>query len=83
MAPSGPMTAREQVEMMGRASGEIKSLRAQIAALSPKADAYERLSQVLNLLPRPSQGYGEDVAWMLDKRIAEIEASLKAPSEAE
>lgn len=66
------MNDQEAIQMMKRASGEIKSLRAQIAALAPKADAYDSLKAVIGLLPRPSQGYGEDIAWMLDKRIEEI-----------
>lgn len=72
------MNEREQIEMMRRASDEIKTLRAEIGRLQPKADAYEKLSQVLGLLPQPSRGYGEDVAWMLDKRIKEIEAGIAA-----
>lgn len=71
------MNEREQIEMMRRASSEIKNLRGQIDRLAPKADAYDKLSQVLALLPQPSRGYGEDVAWLLDKRISEIETGLK------
>lgn len=62
----------ELIEVMKRCSGEIKSLRAEIARLQPKADAYDKLSIVLNLLPRQSQAYGEDLAWRLDQRIAEL-----------
>lgn len=76
MSKKGLMSAPEQIEMMRRVSSEIKALRSEIDRLAPKADAYEKLSQVLALLPRPSQGYGEDVAWTLDKRIAEIEAEI-------
>ena len=77
------MHENEQIEMMKRCSAEIKSLRAQIDRLQPKADAYEKLSIVLTLLPRPSQGYGEDVAWMLDKKVAEMEAAAKAAKNTE
>lgn len=66
------MNDQEATQMMKRASGEIKSLRAQIATLAPKADAYDSLRAIIGLLPQRSQGYGEDVAWMLDKRIDEI-----------
>ena len=63
--------------MMQRCSEEIRSLRARIAHLEPKAHAYDTLSAVLGLLPRPSQCYGEDLAWRLDKEIAEIDRRAK------
>lgn len=71
------MPGNEAIEMMKRAAGEIRELRATIERLKPKAHAYDQLSAVLGLLPQPSQGYGEDVAWMLDKRIAELEKARK------
>lgn len=68
------MRKGEAVEMMKRASAEIKALRGEIARLAPMAEAYEQLRTVLGLLPKPSRGMGEDVAWMLDRRIAELTA---------
>lgn len=65
---------REMVEMMRRCSSEIRDLRAQIAFLKPKADAYDNLASVLRLLPQPPVGYSEDLAWTLDKRIKELTA---------
>jgi hypothetical protein len=67
------MDDREAIEMMRRASAEIKLLRKQIDVLMPKADAYDMIGKILNLLPAASRGYGEDVAYMLDKRIKELE----------
>ncbi len=64
---------KEMIEMAGRAASEIETLRAQIGRLAPKADAYDRLSQVLNLLPQPQQGYGEDVAHMLRRRAEKLQ----------
>ena len=66
------MNDNEAIQMMKRASAEIKDLRRQIDRLAPKAHAYDNLSAVLRLLPQPSQGYGEDVAFLLDRRIEEI-----------
>ena len=68
----------EVARMAGKASDEIKVLRAQIDRLAPKAEAYDTLRQVLSLLPRPSQGMGEDVAWQLDKYASDI---VKADAE--
>jgi hypothetical protein len=64
---------REAIEMMNRCKHEIQNLRARIAALEPKADAYDKLAIVLGLLPRPSVGMGEDLVWTLDKRIRELQ----------
>jgi hypothetical protein len=67
----------EFIEMANRASQEIKTLRNQISLLQPRADAYDKISVILSLLPAQSKGYGEDVAWLLDKRITELRAALK------
>lgn len=63
---------REAIEMMTRCKQEIQSLRAQIERLKPKADAYDNLAIVLSLLPRQSIGMGEDLVWVLDKRMREL-----------
>lgn len=73
---------QEFIEMACRASAEIKSLREQIAILEPKAHAYDQLSTVLGLMPRHSRSYGEDLAYMLDKRVAELSKEIK-PATAE
>lgn len=65
------MTDNEAVEMMHRCKHEILMLRKEIDRLRPKADAYDNLAIVLNLLPRPSVAMGEDLVWTLDKRIRE------------
>lgn len=66
---------REAIQMMERCKHEIQNLRAQIAHLKPKADAYDHLAIVLNLLPRQSMGMGEDLVWVLDKRMRELKSS--------
>lgn len=73
------MEPQEAIEMMRRASGEIKTLRGTIGHLHPKADAYDTIRQITDLMPQRSQGMGEDVAWRLDQRIREIEAKLANP----
>lgn len=70
--PKDTITNVEAVEMMNRCKHEIRDLRAQIDRLRPKADAYDNLASVLSLLPRPGIGMGEDMVWLLDKRIAEL-----------
>lgn len=62
----------EAIEMMNRCKQEIMGMRATIDRLKPKADAYDNLVVVLGLLPRPSIGMGEDLVWIIDKRIREL-----------
>lgn len=72
------MNGGEAIQMMKRASAEIRSLRARIAQLEPRAEAWESVTAILRLLPQPSRGMGEDVAWLLDRRIRELEAVVDA-----
>lgn len=69
------MKSTEAIQMMNRCKQEILSLRSVIARLEPKADAYDNLVSVLRLLPPRSVGnmLGEDMVWVLDKRIRELE----------
>lgn len=80
--PGSEMHKNEAVEMMNRAASEIEDLRRQIDRLLPKAEAYDRLCQVLDLLPKRSQAYGEDVARMLRKRIGELQVPAAVAAEA-
>lgn len=72
------MTNKEAIEMMNRCKHEITGLRAEIGRLRPKADAYDNLASVLRLLPQPSVGMSEDLVWVLDKRIRELEPKPEA-----
>jgi len=72
------MTKDEAIQMMNRCKQEILSLRGVIARLEPKADAYDNLVRVLRLLPQQSVGMGEDMVWILDKRIRELEPKNQA-----
>lgn len=62
----------EAIEMMNRCKNEIVQLRKVIDRLQPKAEAYDNLVTVLRLLPKPSVGMGEDLVWVLDKRLKEL-----------
>lgn len=66
------MTNQEAIETMNRCKHEITNLRAVISRLQPKADAYDNMAQLLAMLPRPSVGMGEDLVWVLEKRIREL-----------
>jgi hypothetical protein len=68
----------EAIEMMNRCKHDILSLRAHIARIQPKADAYDNLATVLRLLPQPFTGMGEDLVLVLDKRIRELQPKPEA-----
>lgn len=70
---SSEMSNQEAIEMMNRCKQEILSLRAVIDRLQPKADAYDNVAAIIRLLPQHPVGMGEDLAWVLDKRIRELQ----------
>lgn len=72
------MNNSEAIKMMERCKQEILSLRAVIARLEPKADAYDNIVSVLRLLPKPTVGMGEDMVWLLTNRIRELEKAENA-----
>lgn len=73
------MDQQEALQMMRRCREEIVSLRRANAELAPKAQAYDDMSKLIRVaIPDRSVGMGEDVAWILDKRIREVEAELEA-----
>lgn len=74
---SPEITNSEAIEMMNRRKAEIISLRTIIERLKPKADAYDNLATIVRLLPQPSVGMGEDLVWILDKRIRELQTNPK------
>lgn len=73
----------ELIQMMQRCREEIRSLRARLAVVEPKAEAYDNLAAVLRLLPQPPMSYGEDLVWRLEKRIEELTAPPLEPATAD
>lgn len=65
------MNRRDTIQMMARCKDEIQEQRNQIERLSPKAEAYDLIKQILGLLPKQSQGYGEDIVYKLERAIIE------------
>jgi hypothetical protein len=72
------MDTKEAIEMMNRCKQEIIGLRQVIDRLKPKAEAYDNLAILLGLLPRPGISMGEDMVWIIDKRIRELQAKPAA-----
>lgn len=69
------MTKNDTIDMIQRCIEEIRQLRGEIARLAPKADAYDAITSILSLLPKPTQGAGEDIVWRLLKQIDELRAN--------
>ena len=75
------MNDKDAADMMLRCAEEIEHQRAIIAALRPRAEAYDAICSILGLLPKTSQGYGEDLAWRLRKEASALTAnSVKEPT---
>lgn len=69
---------RELMEMMQRCTEEIKGLRRTVDQLRPRAEAYENLAALIDMFPKKSVSMGEDLAWKLDRRIAELKEKIDA-----
>jgi hypothetical protein len=67
------MHDKEALEMMDRCLHELLVQRKQIDLLTPRADAYETISIIARgLAPRQSSAMGEDITWLLRKKIEEL-----------
>lgn len=75
MPDENSISSIEAIQMMERCKADILNLRAEIARLQPRAEAYDNIAILLRLLPRQSMGMGEDVVWTLDRRIRELKAA--------
>lgn len=76
------MNDNDAIHMMKRCRDEIRQQRATIEHLAPKAQAWDQLCKVLNLLPQPSQGYGEDLVWRLDEEIKAVSERMAREQQA-
>jgi hypothetical protein len=66
-------------EALRNGAAEIDRLRQDNAMLALKAQAFDTISGLIQLLaPRPSQGYAPDAAWILRKLLADIEKQENA-----
>ena len=74
------MKDQDAIQMMQRCREEIIALRRQIDRLTPKAEAYDAITAILGMIPRQAQGYGEDMAWRLEKEISEIQHRMAEPA---
>ena len=68
------MTNKEAIEMMQRCAAELRQLRKERDTLVPQAEAYRVMRDIVGLMPQPARGYGEDLVWILEKRIKELES---------
>lgn len=76
------MNYNQAREMLIRCKSEIQLLRKQIDELAPKAEAYDSIRQILQLMPQRGGGMGEDVVWIIDKELKTINDGIKADAAA-
>jgi len=75
------MNDKDAADMMLRCAQEIEHQRSIIAALRPRAEAYDAICSILDMLPKKSQGCGEDLAWRLRVEASALAAnSVKEPT---
>ena len=75
------MTDKEAIDMMQRCVEDMRSLRAQIDHLTPMADAYVALRDVVRMAsPRNgASSMGQDIIWTLEKRMRELQPKTLVP----
>lgn len=71
------MDNKEIINSLNAAVEEITSLRGRLAILIPKAQAFDGIMQILDMLPQQPQGYGLDIAWQLRKLITELQPAVE------
>lgn len=67
------MKDQEAIEMMQRCISEIETQRMIVSRLTPNAEAYEVIRDIVRMSPKQSQDYGEDLVWRLRKKIEELQ----------
>ncbi len=70
------MNKRKIIQTMQRCVDEIKMLRRANNELAPKAEAFDALQQVLDLLPRRERCVVEDMVWNLEQDIKTLETEM-------
>lgn len=76
------MHDKEAIEMMSRCLQEIEDLRNQREFLSPRAEAYEIIRDVVRMSGTRGgvMSAGESISWTLKKKIAELQEKIRAES---
>lgn len=64
----------DYIGMLSRVSDELRFVRKANSELAPKAEAYDTLRQVLDMVPQRTRGMAEDVVSMMDRRREDLVA---------
>lgn len=73
------VTHEEFLNMARRSIDEIKTLRAQVQLLAPKAQAFDCIAVILGGLVQPPSVMGEDLAALLDRRVQYLTRKEEPP----
>ena len=71
------MENKEAIDMMERCVIELENQRQVINRLQPNAEAYEVIRDIVRMVPKSSNSYGEDLVWRLKKKIHELQPKPK------
>lgn len=78
------MDLPETIQLLRISHDEIVRLRAQVAALEPRAHAYDTIALLARQADHPpQQGYGEDPLWRVKQAVEALEAEREAERAAE
>lgn len=70
----------EKIDLMGRAIDEINTLRHRNEILEAKVQTMDLFALVLRTEPKyPSQGYGEDIAWKMQRYLDNAKTRPEKP----
>lgn len=58
-------------KLLEEAAREIRHLRSALRDLEVKAEGYSAILMILGLVPRQSQGMAPDLAWVIDRFLAD------------
>lgn len=76
------MDDREAIQMMQRCVHELRDMRRMNKELAPAAEAFNVIRKIVHVALPESRGASEDLVWVLEKRIRELEANkcVEAPN---
>lgn len=72
------MDDHEAVQMMQRCVHELRGMRRVNNELAPAAEAFHVIRKITHAMSHDSHGASEDLVWVLEKRIRELEANKVA-----
>ena len=67
----------ETLHLLHKCRDELRELRQANREMQPRAQAFEVIAQILDMMPRRTGGMAEDVVWHLDRAIMDMERQIQ------